>query len=80
MAKPAQVRPPQNTFASPDGAAPHGEMTLTGVVRTTKGYAVAVGHVLKDGTVTITLGTSQSHKEFVALEHKRIALRETLKA
>jgi hypothetical protein len=63
-----------------DGAEPAGTMVLTGVVRTTKGYAVARAVIARDGNVTVTLGHSQTHKEFVAIEHKRSLTAATLKA
>jgi hypothetical protein len=62
-----------------DGATPVGPMVLTGVVRTTKGYAVARA-VVKDGAAVVTLGHSQTHKEFVAMEHKKVLIAATLKA
>ncbi len=64
----------------PDGATPAAQMTLTGVVKTSKGYAVAVATIAKDGTVALKLRSSQSMREFVALEHKRLAHAATLRA
>ncbi len=64
----------------PDGATPMTQMTLTGVVRTSKGFAVAVATITRDGAVTLKLRSSQSMREFVALEHKRLAHAATLRA
>lgn len=58
-------------FTSPDAAKPVGAMTLVGVVKTTKGYAVATVKLDEEGAVTsVTLGGSQFYKEHVAREQK----------
>lgn len=58
---------------SPDGATPVGDMTLSGVVKTSKGYAVATATIAPDGSATVRLSHSQSSKEFVAAQQKRTA-------
>lgn len=58
-------------IAGPDGAKPTRPMTLTGVVRTSKGFAVAQASIALDGTLTVKLGYSQSEKQFVAHEHAK---------
>lgn len=70
MSKPAN-QPPRKTVG-PDGATLTGPVTLTGVVRTSKGYAVARAVVSPDGTAAITLGVSQVYREHVAHEHSRM--------
>lgn len=72
--------PPPKKLAGPDGAEPTKAMVLTGVVKTSKGYAVATAVVDREGVAKLSLGTSQAYKEFVAREHKRLALAATLKA
>lgn len=65
----------------PDGATVIAPMRLTGVVRTSKGFAVAQVTFGPDGAViSAALGRSQALKEFVALEHKRILVLATQKA
>jgi hypothetical protein len=59
-------------FVGPDGATPTKTMRMTGVVRTTRGYCVAIATVEPDGTFELRLGNSQSHQEFVHMEHKRV--------
>lgn len=56
----------------PDGAKLLGPMTLSGVVRTTKGFSVAVETIDKDGNRTVRLGISQTERQFVALEHRNM--------
>ena len=57
---------------SPDDATPVGSMTLSGLVRTTKGFAVAVATFKADGGLTVRLGPSQTDRPSVAREHKRL--------
>lgn len=64
----------------PDGGTPTGDMELSGVVRTSRGYAVAQALVKADGSVTVTLGPSQAYPEHVAHEHKRVAVNAALRA
>lgn len=69
-------QPPLATVAEqeilgPDGARPTKVMTLTGVVRTSRGFAVAYASIELDGTLTVRLGYSQSEKQFVAHEHAK---------
>ena len=65
--KPAQTEP-----KGPDGATPLRPMVLTGIVRTGKGYALATAVLTADGRVaSVSLGHSQSQKEYIAIEHKR---------
>lgn len=70
---------PQQTAVktvSPDGATVVKEMILTGLVKTTKGYAVATVVLRPTGeVVSCALGHSQAYKEFVALEHSRLVLK-----
>lgn len=63
-----------------DGGALVGNATLTGVVKTTKGYAVATVYVSADGGIKAVLGKSQAFKEFVAQEQKRAAAAGASKA
>ncbi len=65
---------------APDGATPVGTMTLSGVVRTTRGYAVAIASLGEDGSMVVTLGNSQVYPEHIASEHKRVAVKATLAA
>lgn len=72
----AAAAPPLATAVSQDiagldGAKPTRPMTLTGVVRTSKGFAVAVATFGLDGTLVVKLGNSQSEKQFVAHEHAK---------
>lgn len=69
--------PPRRTLTrarieSADNATPKGPMTLTGIVRTTRGYAVAIATLDAEGNVqTVKLGHSQTERQFVAQEHAR---------
>lgn len=75
MSKPtARPRPP----TAIDGGTPIGPMTLSGVVKTTRGYAVATATFDADGNATVKLGNSQAYPEHVAAEHKRILVNATL--
>ena len=56
----------------PDGATPLGEMRLSGVVRTSGGYAVVTVDISADGGMAVKLGPSQRVLEFVCAEHKRL--------
>lgn len=54
---------------------------VTGLVRTSKGYAVATIELDGEGrTTSVRLGHSQTQKEFAAREHLRVVTREALKA
>lgn len=56
----------------PDLAVPVAKMFLSGIVKTSKGYAVATAAINSDGTVdSIALGRSQLDIRFVAKEHQR---------
>jgi hypothetical protein len=78
MSKPDRKTLPR--IEGPDGAVPSGPLTLTGVVKTTKGYAVALVELSPSGAVlSATLRGSQTFPEHVAREHQRIAVNETLK-
>jgi hypothetical protein len=59
--------------AGPDGATPVRAYTLAGVVRTTKGYALATCVVGLDGSMSVSLGGSQVFPEHVVTEHARAA-------
>lgn len=64
-----------------DGATAKGAMTVTGVIRTTKGFAVAEVVLSPTGDVlTIHVGVSQTERHFIALEHKRVAVAATVRA
>ena len=63
---------PSARVESPDDAALKGNATLTGLVRTTRGYATALVELAPDGSLmSVRLGLSQTEKRFVAIEHKR---------
>lgn len=67
----------KNTTRAPltlvDDAALKGNATLTGIVKTTKGYAVAMVELAPDGSlITAFVGPSQANKVFVAKEHHRM--------
>lgn len=58
---------------SPDGVNVVRPMTLSGIVRTTRGFAVATVELAADGSVlSVKLGNSQSEKQFVAGEHVKM--------
>jgi hypothetical protein len=60
-------------MSTADGASPERSMVLAGIVRTSKGFAVAVAELAADGTTTsLRIGRSQTIREFVALEHKKM--------
>lgn len=63
-----------------DGATLVGGGTLTGVVKTTRGYALATATVMPDGTTVVTLGNSQAFKQFVVEQQKRAGLAGAMKA
>lgn len=65
----------------PDGAKPTATMVLTGLVRTSHGYAVAIEEIGADGQrLSLRLGRSQAIKNFVAQEHKRVLVAAAQKA
>lgn len=67
--------PPSNgpAVVTVDSATLKGNATLTGIVRTTRGYAVARIELAPDGAVVrIVVGPSQANKAFVAIEHQRM--------
>jgi hypothetical protein len=56
-------------------------MVLTGLVRTSRGYAVAIAHVAADGSLTsFRIGPSQSEKRFAAIAHKEALVKAALEA
>lgn len=72
--------PPRKHIQRPrgaDDATPVGSMTLSGVIRTTKGYALATAVFSPDGSLTsLALGISQAYphgKPHIAREHVRLA-------
>lgn len=71
--------PPKPRVTSPDGATVTGDMTLTGIVRTTKGFALAIATITAEG-VKVELGGSQAFKEHIAILSKRASLAQALKA
>ena len=73
-------REDREVVAGPDGATPVGPMTTSGVVKTTKGYAVATVTVDEDGSLSVKLARSQAFKQYIAAEHKRQAVAEALRA
>ena len=74
-------RPPSRPkLVGPDGASPVGAMTLTGLVRTSRGYAVASLVVEPDGTQAFRLGNSQVYPEHIAAEHKKMLVKASLAA
>ena len=72
--KPTPVVAPK--VSAPDGATLVSAMTLTGIVKTSKGVAVLTAQLGPDGAVkSLKLGNSQDArfgKPFVAEEHKRM--------
>lgn len=63
---------PEKPFAVAT-VAPIGDMVLSGLVRTSKGYAVATAVISDAGELlSWKLGNSQAYKQFVAIEHKAI--------
>ena len=75
MSKPRNSPPP----ASPDGATPIGAMALSGVVKTSKGFAVATATIAADGSLSWRLGVSQRFKEFIVKEHYRAQSAQAMK-
>lgn len=68
-------------LVGPDGGTPTAPMVLSGVVKTSRGYAVALATLRADGTVErVELKGSQAFKQYVAAQHKNIVLAEALKA
>jgi hypothetical protein len=64
-----------------DGATPTAPMRLSGLVRTSRGFAVARVVLRPDGTVeSLELGPSQSQREYVAMQHKRLVVRDAINA
>jgi hypothetical protein len=64
-----------------DGAIPVASMVLSGIVRTSKGFAVCLARLRADGTVeNVELGRSQVFKEHVAAEHKPLVVQAAQKA
>lgn len=56
-----------------DEAALNGSATLTGLVKTTKGYAVAIAEFSPDGSLAqLVIGPSQANKIYAAKEHQRM--------
>jgi len=77
------VSRPKNAppLVGPDGATAAAPLVLSGVVKTSKGYAVARATLKPDGTVeAVSLMPSQAFKQYVAAQHKRIVLAEALGA
>lgn len=70
----------QPVTAGPDGATPTGAMTLSGVVKTTKGHAVATVTIAPDGSHAVKLGVSHAFKEFAAREHRGLSQTQTVRA
>ena len=69
------------TLKGPDGATPSASMELSGVVRTTKGYAMCNVKLAADGSVlAVSLSDSQAFKQHVATLAKRAQLEAALKA
>lgn len=70
-------KPTRAKTTGPDGAFTVGPFTLAGMVRTTRGYAVAISTFAADGSlISTTLGNSQVApygKPFIAAEHVRLA-------
>jgi hypothetical protein len=63
----------RSPLVTADSATLKGNAVLTGVVRTTKGYAVARVELGPDGSlIQAWLGPSQANKVFVAQEHHRM--------
>lgn len=76
MSKP-QNQPPKVAASTPRLVGPEGAtvtkpIAMAGMVRTTKGYAVAMVMINLDGTHTVKIGPSQSEKWCVAREHQRL--------
>lgn len=76
--KPAPVMKQQPPGAAlmkgPDEAYPVGNFELTGVIKTSRGFAVATITLSREGRVVeMKLGRSQTYKEFIALEHREVA-------
>lgn len=64
-----------------DDAIPTKNMILTGLVRTSKGYALAIVEYAPDGSlVALRLGRSQADKVFVAMAHKEALVKASLAA
>jgi hypothetical protein len=77
MSKPRNE--PVKRFA--DSATPTAPMCLSGIVRTSGGFAVARVVLRPDGTVeSFDLGPSQAQREYVAMLHKRLVVRDALNA
>ena len=79
--KPERLLPKPVRVTSPDGAELKGNATVTGLVKTTKGFATAIVELTPDGSaVSVKLLLSQTEKRFVAIEHKREVMRAALRA
>lgn len=64
--------PPLTAPSGPEGATLTKDATVTGVVRTSKGFAVARVVISPNGAVkSVRLGLSQAERRFVAMEHAR---------
>lgn len=84
MSRPRHAPPAPSkstSYSSIDGAELAAPMVLTGVVKTTKGYAVAIAKFHADGRLdSLKLQLSQAFKEHVAREHKKVLVVEALRA
>ena len=79
--KPERQLPKPVRVTSPDGAELKGNATVTGLVKTTKGFATAIVELSPDGAVvSVRLLLSQSEKRFVAMEHKREVVKAAMRA
>jgi hypothetical protein len=56
-------------------------MVLTGIVRTSKGYATVVVEMAPDGAVlSLKVGPSQAEKRFEARRHKDVMVKAAMSA
>lgn len=70
---------PSQRVEAVDDATLKGNATLTGLVRTSRGYATAVAVFAPDGSVvSLKLGLSQAHKPFAAIEHKKAVIKAAM--
>ncbi len=71
-------REPEPTHVAESDSIPVGAMRLSGIVKTTKGYAVASIELSKEEWAALAkkrLGASQRFKEHIATEHKSLVMK-----
>ncbi len=73
MSRKLAISAPASSVIVRDDAKPAAPMVLTGLVKTSKGYAVAVATFEADGSLqSLEVGPSQANKVYVAMKHQRM--------